>query len=142
MNLITENDAKQAAEKGLVEAIKKSKEHHEQGRDMTSLELQVAIKDQTFDINEDFCALCQLFLLKDDSCEKCPLGFCLRPRKESVYRNVADAYDKFTGDPSNANHQSFIGAEAAMVVRLEIELAKVLAAEIKELAKAKAKEKK
>ncbi len=143
MNLITEQDAKQAAEQGLIPAIKCSILHHEQGRDMELVDLLVAIKEGKFGTSDEYCALCKW---EKQNRNKCPLkldcgGYCI-----GEWFAIVDSLTLFQLDPSNANHTAFLKAESKMVARLEAELAKALVAEIEEFkakveAEKKAKEK-
>ncbi len=124
MNLVTQADAKKAAEQGLKRAIEVSIDHHNAPSKMTSLELQVAIKEGKFDIVAAFCSLCQYKYIKGFDCKECVLGErCAN--QNTVWRSIKSAFDTFKDNPSNANWDAFLAAEAKMVERLKVELAKV-----------------
>lgn len=143
--MITKEDAKQAAEKGLIEALRCSIQHHKDGRDMTSLELQNARvrnvrEDRRFSIGGDHCALCYHFggneHVAPPFCNVCPLGPKICCKEHDNLGNMVDNFDK---DPSSANHAAFVEAEKVMIERLEKELERVV---IEERAKSRAEEEK
>ncbi len=124
--LVTKQDAEQAAKKGIVESIKSSILHHKDPEKMTSLELQVAIKEEKFGIRGDSCSLCRYKRIHSpDDCTNCLLYGGRHNTDCCKEWHITEAvFYKFTKDPSNANHTAFIKAEAAMVARLEKELVK------------------
>ncbi|KKM93690.1 hypothetical protein LCGC14_1205760 [marine sediment metagenome] len=130
--MITKADAAAAAKQGKKESIKVSIKHHEDPGNMTSLELQVAIKEKRFNVGAGACALCQKF--NECVCTNCPLNTdetscCIE------YRLVDTTCYAFKKNPSNANHTAFLAAEAKMVERLKVELTKVVAEETKKWCK-------
>ncbi len=127
--MITKQDAEQAAKQGKVEAIKISILHHKDPEKMTSLELQVAWKEDKFNLSAEFCDLCQKHNQGADRCTGCVLkdNGC----GNGLWHNASIAFGEFIKNPSNANYDAFLKAEAAMVTRPEVELAKAEAEEDK-----------
>lgn len=127
--MITKQDAKIAAEQGLIPALKCSIEHHKDPSRMSSLELQSAIGKDKILLGDD-CALC---LLQQINREKKEGGSCILRSGCTANTGCCPEYitalrcrDTFANDPSNANHAAFLEAEEKMVARLEKELNKAI----------------
>ncbi len=115
----TEQEAKEAAAKGLIPAIEHCIKHHRQNRDCEYEELIGVLGDGSR-ISTGDCALCQKFEC-GSGCSNCPLGpvNCC-----PEYRPEWRAWETFMNDHSLANYQAFTKAAGVMVERLEMELAK------------------
>ncbi len=134
--LVTQADAKAAAEQGLKRAIEESIRHHKDPSRMTRGQLIDAIEAREFDLSCYYCALCHFHNNGDKdtwttkNCEKCGLYSpditCCRS-----WRKSQDMLDDFRREPSETSWKAFLAAEAKMVERLKVELGKVEAEEKK-----------
>ncbi len=143
INWMTEQEAKDAAAKGLIPAIEHSIVHHGQNEKATYKELVQAAIGSIGIVEGRRCARCQV---EEESCKdgKCSLkdaGVCCQEWRDEVI-----SWDKFKRDHSLSNYTAFTQAAGVMVKRLEKELElarhKQIAKDYAEFKKAKEAEKK
>ena len=138
--MITKEMAKQAAEQGLIPALKCSRDKWQWPVDASRGEVIDAIGRSEFVSSGGNCALCQMFGMESGSNEDCPLfikrnfGFCSCC---SEWQTADKAIKDFEHNPTNLRFEIFQTACRAMVKRLDAEIEKAEQAE--EQAKCNAK---
>ncbi len=123
MNWITKQEVKEAAAKGVIEALEMSLKHHQQGRDAEKLELLIAIGKDDFSTGDGHCACCQKYGGPCKSQNHCPLftgtesygSQCCGGR----WSSAAVCLDEFATDHSNANFKAFQEAEGKVCDYIE-----------------------
>ncbi len=109
----TKEEVQKAAKGTLLDALKCSREHHQQGAECPYEEAATAV-GREYLLDEDSCALC---VYAGFTCGDCPLESCDSPATE--FRRLAVAKSKFTDDRSRANFEAFQAAERKMVAKLD-----------------------
>lgn len=125
MNFITQEQAKEAAKQGELEALECSLEHHEQGRDADWVELKEAIESGKFNVFGSFCACCHKHRVFVANCENCSLNSHLTSCADGEWYKVNQSFTVLKKDYSNANFKAFQEAEAELCKYIEGVIEKV-----------------
>jgi hypothetical protein len=112
MDWITQEQAKNAAKVGKIEALEMSLLHHEQGRDADAVELIDAIRDNEFYLGSNLCACCRRYDCDtDDAGDVCLLdenNKCC----DGHFKKVDNAFDIMKANPTDTNIKAFQDAES------------------------------
>ena len=137
--MITEEMAKQAAEQGLIPALKCSRDKWQWPVDVSYEDFVDVVRQEIFSIGIETCSLCHLAgrKSKGDYVQQC-IGCVLNDEEDDIadccaieLRATGAALDGFEKDMSRANADTVRDKCKAMVARLDAEIAKAEQAECK-----------